>query len=233
MPVGPDDPTDTFDDLFEPFELGDEPPELEDEPPEPAARPRRQAPPPETEEPPRPAMCPSCGTENPPYNRHCEACGARIAQGPLPVAPPPMLRTTPGARALMVLAGVILVVALLALLVNVFRGGDNAPAAEPTVTTAVPAPPLAIEELKPIRVDCSSELPGWPCDALIDEDPTNYWNAINGGEDAEIKFFFTEPVQITEILVHNPTDEEDFLRNFRINGLEIAIDDLGQLTIRN
>ena len=44
-------------------------------------------------------VCPSCGTHNPNYNRHCEACGARLTKGPLPVAPPPLIRATPGSRA--------------------------------------------------------------------------------------------------------------------------------------
>ena len=79
--------------------------------------------------------CPSCGTLNPPFNRHCDSCGARLSQAPLPVAPQPMLRTTAGARALMVLAGVILTVALLALAVNVFRNGGDGTAESTTTST--------------------------------------------------------------------------------------------------
>ena len=73
------DNKDGFDDLFEPFELDEKPPEGA---PEPAA----ETPAPLVDDAPMVA-CPSCGTANPAHNRHCESCGARIAQGPLPVAP--------------------------------------------------------------------------------------------------------------------------------------------------
>ena len=213
-----DDKIDSFDDLFEPFEL-DEQPAAIDEPP---------APPPEQ----RTVACPSCGTRNPAHNRHCESCGARIAQGPLPVAPPPMLRTTPGARALGVLAAVILVVALAALLFDFFRdsGSETPTTAAPdagSTTTVTSLPVVAIEELTPLSVDASSELPGFEASHLIDSDPSNSWNdASLRGEGAELTFRFGQPMQISSIVVYNLENEERFRRNFRIKGLEISINDL-------
>ena len=44
-------------------------------------------------------------------------------------------------------------------------------------------------------------------------------------------FFFSPPVQITEMFITNVTDDERFARNARIRGLEIVIDDLSQATI--
>lgn len=221
-----DTPNDHSDEGFEPFQLGNEP--AEEEPPTPHRR--RQAGGGDGPEGPAGIPCPSCGTPNPPFNRHCESCGARLSQAMLPVAPQPMLRTTAGARALMVLAGVILVVALLALAVNVFRGG-NGTAADTSSTSSTTQVPLDIVQLRPIRVDCTSDLADFPCDALIDDDPTNSWNAREGGVGTVITFFFSPPVQITEVYIDNLEDQERFERNARMKGVEIVIDDLPQATI--
>lgn len=226
MDERPDEP---FDELFEPFELEGTP----------TGETRRTAPRPAEPSagrpgggrggPPTGVPCPSCGTHNPPFNRHCDSCGARLSQAPLPVAPQPMLRTTAGARALMVLAGVILTVALLALAVNVFRNGDGS--AAPTSTTTTTQPPLDIVALQPIRVECTSELASFPCRALIDDDPDNSWNAREGGVGATLTFLFSPPVQIAEVIFFNLDDTERFERNARIKGIEIVIDDLPQATI--
>lgn len=225
-----DKPSDHSDEIFEPFELEGSP----------SGEERRSVP--RSWEPiasgggggeggpPSGIPCPSCGTPNPPFNRHCESCGARLSQAMLPVAPQPMLRTTAGARALMVLAGVILVVALLALAVNVFRGGGGT-AADSSSTTSTTQVPLDIVQLHPIRVDCTSELADFPCSALIDEDPDNSWNAREGGVGAVVTFLFSPPVQISEVYIHNLEDQERFERNARMKGVEIVIDDLPQATI--
>ena len=221
-----DKSVDPFDDLFEPFEL-DAPPPAGAEPPPPTY---------ETSTVP----CPSCGTQNPAHNRHCESCGARIAQGPLPVAPQPMLRTTPGARALGILAAVILIVAVLALIVNFLTdsGGEEDTAPDGTATTVTdgtdPDPiVLPVVELTPNRVTASSELAGFEAENLIDDDPANSWNdASLKGEGAELTFFFLEPVQISQIVIQNVEDNDRFLRNYRIEGLEITLDDLGVPIIR-
>ncbi len=213
-----DDKTiDSFDDLFEPFQLDETPTESDLTAPAQYERPT--------------VACPSCGTRNAADNRHCESCGARIAQGPLPVAPPPMLRTTPGARALGVLAAVILVVALAALLFDFFRGSDSTDTTEPTVaqsvTTVATLPPVEVAQLFPFTVEASSELPGWEAANLIDADSTNSWNdASQRGDGATLTFRFEQPMQISQIVVHNLTDEERFHRNYRIKGLEISINDL-------
>lgn len=220
-----------MDESFEPFELEDTP----------TGETRRTAPRPKDAPaarsgggkggPPTGVPCPSCGTFNPPFNRHCDSCGARLSQAPLPVAPQPMLRTTAGARALMVLAGVILTVALLALAVNVFRSGDGT--VESTSSTTSTTIEIGIEELQPIRVECTSELTSYPCENLIDDDPNNDWNAEAGGVGVVLTFLFSPPVQITEVIFFNLDDAERFARNARINGIEIKVDDLPQPTITN
>lgn len=218
------DGPESFDDLFEPFNLEDLPAGQQ---PRQAGRPSREQP--AVGGPGYALPCPSCGALNPSDNRHCESCGARMSQGGLPVAPQPMLRTTAGARALMVLAGVILTVAVLALIWNLFSGGGET-AAETTTTTTTSIP-VEIKQLAPIRTTCSSELASFPCTALTDSDPDNRWNATEGGIDAEVTFLFSPPVQITELFIDNVQNEERFRRNARVKGLEITTDDLFQSVI--
>ena len=151
----------------------------------------------------------------------------------MPVAPQPMLRTTAGARALIVLASVVLGVALLALVVNVFSGGGRCPPTETSTTTGTSVATVPIAQLSPIRVNCTSELTSFPCAALLDGDPATSWNATDGGIGVEITFLFAPPVQITEMIIQNVEDECRFLRNARIKGIEVLIDDLTQATVRS
>ncbi len=235
-----------FDDLFEPFELGEAPTEPE--------TPRRQPPPP----PPPPAAdsdaiipddpsapapvatiaCPSCGAQNPNYNRHCEQCGARLSQDPLPVAPAPTLRTSPGGRALGVLVAVVLFVALAALVFNVFRGGDDTASSSTTTSTSTTIPQAAVE-LFPSAVEASSFLTGHEPEHLIDDDADTDWNDDGArGVDASLRFTFPEPVRITEIELQNLFDDERFKKNYKIQGYLITTDDLeieisGRLTNTN
>jgi hypothetical protein len=222
----PNDPNDPFDDLFDPIDSSRGKPSGQDSVPveagEPGGAVRDGA----------HVYCAACGNPNHPSNRHCEICGARISRSQTPVAPQPMLRTTAGARALVVLSSIVLSVALLALIINSFGGGGGEETAS-TSSTSTTLAAVPIGDLTPIRVDCTSELTAFPCAALIDDDPTNRWNATpdSGIVGAELTFFFSPPVQITEVFLTNVTDDEGFARNARIRGIEIGIDDLAQTTI--
>lgn len=220
-----DDSIEDFDDLFEPFGLEGKPG---------TERPQaRRVQPPRTTRPGSPegaVACGSCGAANHPDNRHCERCGARLARGQMPVAPQPMLRTTAGARALIVLASIVLGVALLALLVNIFSGGDGAPE-ETSTTSGTSLATVPIAQLTPIRVTCTSELTSFPCAALLDGDPATSWNATDGGIGVDITFLFAPPVQITELAIQNIEDNCRFLRNARMKGIEVFIDDLTQTIV--
>ena len=213
-----------FDDLFEPFEL-DEGPPPETERPDPAQQAEATA----TQSAVGDAAtiaCPSCGTKNPDYNRHCEQCGARLSQDPLPVAAPPSLRTSPGGRALGVLAAVILLVALAALVFNIFSGGGGE---DETTTTTAPTTtiPAAATELFAASVEASSFLPGWEPENLIDGDPSTHWNDESlHGIGAFLTFTFADPVSITELELQNLLDDEKFKRNYKIQGYLITTDDL-------
>jgi hypothetical protein len=91
-----------------------------------------------------------------------------------------------------------------------------------------------IAPLTPFRIECSTFLASFPCEALIDGDPATSWNAAEGeGINATITFFFNPAVQITEMIIENVDDEERFLRNQRIEGIEVSIDDLQQKTVEN
>ena len=221
---------DPFDDLFEPFELEDGPPPAGTEP----------APPPPPQETPSTASapveqvpCPSCGVYNPAYNRHCEQCGARLTKEPLPVAPAPMVRSTPGGRALSVLAAAVLVVALIALIVNIFGGGDDA---APTTTIADTTTSTIIElaEITPTQATASDSLSvGFGDSNLIDGNLESEWQVNQGTSPLTLEFRFAQPVQIRYIEIFNITDQDRFLRNYRINGYKITTDDLPGVENRN
>jgi hypothetical protein len=221
-----------FDDLFEPFELGEAPTEPEAPRRQPSPRPEATesqeiVEPPEATPSPVPTVtCPSCGAQNPDYNRHCEQCGARLSQDPLPVAPAPTLRSSPGGRALGVL------------IFNVFRSDDSTAESSTTTSTSTTIAVAAVE-LFPSSVDSSSFLTGHEPEHLIDDDPETDWNDDGArGVDAWLRFTFAEPVRITEIELQNLFDDERFKKNYKIQGYLITTNDLnieisGRLTNTN
>ncbi len=230
----------SFDDLFEPFELeefpeGGEPTtgsaavEAPPYEPEPYVQPLPPPPPIPSTEPAVPTLrCASCGALNPSHNRHCEECGARLAQGPLPVAPPPMVRSTPGGRALGILLAVVAIVALSALLLNIFRGdGGDDTASTTTIATSTTAALVTQTELRPASIEVSSELAGFEGDNLIDGDTSTYWNdSSQRGVGAVMTFTFAQPVAISEIELQNILDDVAFRRNYRIKDFQVTVDDL-------
>ncbi len=223
---------DPFDDLFEPFELEDGPPPPGSEPPAAPPPPQPDQAPPQATAPVEQAACPSCGAFNPAYNRHCEQCGARLTKEPLPVAPAPMVRATPGGRALSVLAAAVLVVALIALLVNVFRGGDDTAEATTTTSTTTTVAPTVVP-ITPTSVRASAQLAEAYADSnLIDDDLQTEWQA-NHADTLTIDFTFAQPVQIEYIQIYNIEDQNRFLRNYRIQGYKITTDDLPGVENRN
>jgi hypothetical protein len=221
---GTDNPFDN--DLFEPFELEDEPPVPESGP---THRPASPAPAePQTADPGVPTVrCPSCGTNNPAHNRHCEECGARLGKGPLPVAPPPMSRSTPGGRALGVLGGVVVLVALIALFMNLWGGEDTVAPDDQTSTSLASDETVAQVAIAPASVDASSELDGYEASQLIDGDISTYWNDQSArGTDAQLDFVFAQPVALSEMELTNIQERDPFRQNYRIKDIEITVDDL-------
>ncbi|MFZ0492054.1 MAG: discoidin domain-containing protein [Acidimicrobiia bacterium] len=171
--------------------------------------------------------CPSCGAANPSTNRHCEQCGARLSQGPLPVAPQPIIRTTAGARALVIILGTIAVVALLAFLVNSIFGGKNGTATQSTTTsTSTTALPTAVD-IPVITETCSSELNDkFSCAKLFDDDPETYWNDASAkGVGAAITVTFPQAYKLTQIIFTNVADDTKFKMNYKVKGYEITLDD--------
>jgi len=120
------------------------------------------------------------------------------------------------------------------MLVNMFSGGGGG-TTETTNTTPTSLPTTPIGPITPIRVTCnppSSESSSFPCTALIDGDAATSWNATDGGIGVEITFLFAPPVQITEMIIQNVVDECRFLRNARMKGIEVSIDDLTQTIVK-
>ena len=228
-----DDRNDQLDDLFEPFELPDPPaPASPVSPPSngqatPSAPSQTHV---TTENAAIDSVsCPACGASNPSYNHHCERCGSRLNTDPMPVAPAPASRTSAGARALGVLAAVVLIVVLIAVMVNIFRSGDGEVAGpETSSTSSTTTQPVIVTELIPASVKASSQLPGnFAPENLIDGDPETRWNDNSlRGVDAWLEFTFATPVQITEMEFQNVTDDTKFQQNYKIQGYTITVNDL-------
>jgi hypothetical protein len=190
---------------------------------------------PEEEAPPPPPSrlemitCPSCGAANPATNRHCEQCGARISQGPLPVAPQPVIRTTAGARALAIILGTIAVVVVVAILFNsIFsKGSAVADSTTTSTSTTVLANPV---QIIPVDWTCSSALKpngNFSCDSLFDGDDATYWNDASAkGLDAKITVTFSQPYALQSIVFKNVSDDTKFEMNYKVKGYRIELDDL-------
>jgi hypothetical protein len=148
----------------------------------------------------------------------------------MPIAPAPPARSTPGGRALGVLAAVVLLVALIALMMNIFGSdGSSDPvvpdASSSSTSSTILAPPV---ELIPSSVTASSQLGDrFGPENLIDGNPDTRWND-NGlrGVGAWLEFTFATPVQIVDIVFQNVADEEAFKRNYKIQGYQIEVSDL-------
>jgi len=173
--------------------------------------------------------CPSCGAGNPESNRHCEECGARLSQGPLPIAPQPLLQVSAGVRAAIMITGVLIGVLLIAWVFGALTGdpSEDSVAGGTSTTTTTPLTAVATQKLPPILITCSSEFVSLPCGNLTDESVDTYWNDKSlKGEGAEFVVTFSSPVQLETIVIMNVTDEEKFKRNYRIKDLEIIADDV-------
>ena len=173
--------------------------------------------------------CPSCGAANPAHNRHCEECGARLSQEMLPVASPPLLRSSAGARALVAAFVVILLVVVAAFVFRAFGGEEDPATAVDTTQAATTTTSRGRARLiTPLTVTASSSLgEKWSPDKLIDRDPTTAWNDDSlGGRDAFVEFTFISPVEIHWINIAHYQDDELFFRNFRVRGFLITADDL-------
>ena len=143
-----------------------------------------------------------------------------------------MVRATPGGRALSVLAAAVLVVALIALLVNVFRGGGTDETT--TTTTSSTTTTLAnLVEITPTDVTATAQIAAsFSANNLIDGDLQSEWQAPHG-DGLTLEFTWAQPVHIEYLQIYNIEDENRFLRNYRIQGYNITVDDLPGVTYRN
>ena len=148
----------------------------------------------------------------------------------MPIASAPPARSTAGGRALGVLAAVVLIVALVALMMNIFGGDDGTVEVGPETSTSTPTTIAltAPQELIPTSVEASSELnESFGPENLIDGDPETRWNDNSlRGVGAWLEFSFSPTAQITEIVFQNVEDDESFKRNYKIQGYQIEVNDL-------
>lgn len=150
-------------------------------------------------------------------------------QGALPVAPQPILSTTPGVRAALAIGGLLVAVVLAALLFNWIRGDGGTTTTSSSIPTSTSTSvPLAEIELIPIASsECSSELPNWPCSNMFDADPATVWNdASLSGVGASITVRFPATYQVQSIVITNIQDDPvRFTRNFRVASVKVISDD--------
>jgi RNA polymerase subunit RPABC4/transcription elongation factor Spt4 len=193
---------------YEEFTLSEAPP-----PGAPGSPPERRVLPQET------VACPVCGFANPATNRHCEECGARLSQAAMPVAPRPAVTSTAGTRAVMAISGILFGVVVIALLFNLFAGGDEeVPDAGETTTTSTTEPTPAPQTV--LRVECVPPGLGgsFVCENLINEREGEWqlkWTDLAPGETATVTLNFAEPIIIRAIEWVNLPEGDRFLRNYR------------------
>ncbi len=198
---------------FEEFTLGEGPPPEEGWPEDPRVVVPRQE-----------VICPSCGSANPSTNRHCEECGARLSQGTLPVAPRPAVQATAGVRALMAISALILGVALVALMFNLFSG-DETPATSTTLaaeetstTTTVPPRPIDV-----LSVECSPPgLASFRCDNLVNGREGEWqvnWEKLGPDDEVTITLIFNEPMVIRGLIWENIEESDRFYQNYRAKSI--------------
>ena len=138
-----------------------------------------------------------------------------------------MVRATPGGRALSVLAAAVLVVALVALLVNVFRGGDDTATTTTIAATTTTNTIVELTQIAPTQVTATDRLSaGFDESNLIDDDLATEWQVNQATNPLTLEFRFAQPVEIRYIEIYNITDQDRFLRNYRIKGYKITTDDL-------
>jgi len=117
--------------------------------------------------------------------------------------------------------------------VFVFRSDDPTPdvaaAADSTTTSSVvpttTTTNITIGPLQPSDVTCSSEIPNFPCHALIDGDPTTAWNTLGSGEGAEVLVEFQDTVRVTAVVLHNIGDDAGLTRNGRAREIRVNLTD--------
>jgi len=141
-----------------------------------------------------------------------------------------MIRTTAGARALVVIAGTLMILALGAVVYNAIRSDEITPttttpavanSSQPGTTTPV-AQQLVVADVK-----VSSQLSKFPGRALIDGDPATEWqDQSQQGQGATITFDFSQNVAISRIDIVPILDAGRFQRNFRIKDFVIKANDL-------
>lgn len=105
----------------------------------------------------------------------------------------------------------------------------------PATTTSEPVTATTFAEpteIPPTAVEVSAHIASFGGDNLIDGDLSTAWQATYD-DNLIITFRWDHPVQIDHIEIYNITDEVRFLRNYRIKGYKISVDDLPGVVLRD
>ncbi len=153
----------------------------------------------------------------------------------MPLAPRPAIRTNARVRAVIATGTAILVVAIFALLFNLFTGDPNdteeptgsTVAAEETTSTTAPPPIPTTQGV--LSVECVPEGLGasYSCDNLINGKSGEWqirWTDITPGTQVTINLVFEQPITIRRLEWVNLSDETRFYQNFRVRTIEAGSD---------
>lgn len=109
-------------------------------------------------------------------------------------------------------------------------GGLDTSALESLISSAQISVAWPPQELAPSTAVCSSQLPPYSCENLIDGYSETPWNDDSlKGVGAEIVFRFDRPVSIEVMRITNLPDVDAFHRNYRVRGYQILADDASVL----
>ena len=173
--------------------------------------------------------CPSCGASNPPSNRHCQECGARLRQGPLPTAPRPAVQATAGVRAALAISALLFAVVVVAVLFNVFSGGDTPSSTTLAASSSTSPTSQELAPIEPIAVECDPPgIGSFVCDNLISGSDAEYQVTVEDlaeGDNVVIRLTFREPMSVTRIDWSNIADPTRFKQNYRAHGIVMNAQD--------
>ena len=173
--------------------------------------------------------CPSCGASNPASNRHCQECGARLRQGPLPTAPRPAVQATAGVRAALAISALLFAVVVVAILFNVFSGGDTPASTTVVASSSTVGSAAEIGPIEVIRADCTPDgIGSFICENLITGTEDEYqvtFEELAESENVVIRLTFREPMTVTRLDWSNIDDPVRFKQNYRAHGIVINAQD--------
>lgn len=198
----------------------------------------------------RVVACPRCGAVNAASRRRCGRCHADLTADPSDAAAASTARDRapasggtgspsrasvaddedPPLPGVVVLAAAVAAVAVLAVGLTLLSARGVGPFAGPSAAAGGPTETV---EVAMADVSASSALPAegarsYGSDNLVDDDPTTAWNEGEPGDGTgeRIDLVLSEPTRVTELLVWNGYQAEDFFpQHNRVRSLRLELGD--------